>query len=63
MRVMNAIAEAATDFDRKHEGRPGQAPDQAPHAIVESATSFDRGHEMRPGQTQEQAPHQTTKMA
>ena len=62
MQVMTAIAEAATDFDHKHEDRPGQAQDQAPHAIVEAATSFDRGREMRPGQTREQAHHQTTKM-
>ena len=31
MQVMEATAEAASGFDHKHEGRPGQTPEQAPH--------------------------------
>ena len=31
MQVKRAIVEAASGFDHKHEGRPGQTPEQAPH--------------------------------
>ena len=31
LQVMKAIVETASGFDHKHEGRPGQTPEQAPH--------------------------------